>query len=35
MAENIFNKTKPEKNGTLIGNWYEERCLKDFTGEGR
>ena len=35
MVENIFNKTKPEGNGTLVGNWYEERCMKDFTGEGR
>ena len=35
MAENIFNKTKPTGNGTLIGNWYEERSLKDNTGEGR
>ena len=35
MVENIFNKTKPVGHGTLIGNWYEERSMKDFTGEGR
>jgi len=32
---NIFNKKILVKNGTLIGNWYEEEILREKTGEGR
>ena len=32
---NIFNKTVLAKNGTLERNWFEERTLRDITGEGR
>jgi hypothetical protein len=32
---NIFNKTVLVKNGTLIGNWYEEEVLRKISGEGR
>lgn len=32
---NIFNKNILSKNGTLIENWFEERILRDATGEGR
>ena len=32
---NIFNKTVLAKNGTLVGNWYEEEVLRSKTGEGR
>lgn len=35
MAENIFNKSTYNGNGTLIGNWQEERDLRSFTGQGR
>ena len=35
MAENIFNKFGGKTHGTLIGNWQEERELKDFTGTSR
>ena len=35
MAENIFNKSTYNGNGTLIGNWQEERDLRSFTGHGR
>ncbi len=35
MSSNIFNKHLPEGKGTLDGNWYEERALRDFTGVGR
>lgn len=35
MAENIFNKTGGKTHGTLIGNWQEERDLRDFTGTAR
>jgi hypothetical protein len=34
MAEGIYNKYHKAR-GTLIGNWYEERSLRDFTGVGR
>ena len=32
---NIFNKKVLVKNGTLIGNWYEEEIIREKTGEGR
>ena len=37
MVEAAFNKVgaRPGHHGTLIGNWQEERDLRDFTGEGR
>jgi len=38
MADFRFNKTREGKQvggGTLIGNWQEERDLRDFTGVGR
>jgi len=33
--ENIYNKVYHVPKGTLIGNWYEEQCLRDKTNEGR
>ena len=33
--ENIYNKIYHVPKGTLIGNWYEEQCLRDKTNEGR
>jgi hypothetical protein len=35
MTESIYNKKLVGGNGTLIGNWQEERSIRDFTGEGR
>ncbi len=35
MSEGIFNKHLGEGKGTLVGNWYEERSLRDATGIGR
>jgi len=39
MADFRFNKLRENKGekggGTLIGNWQEERDLRDFTGVGR
>jgi hypothetical protein len=37
MVEAAYNKTigNSRGNGTLIGNWLEERDLRLFTGEGR
>ena len=32
---NIYNKIYHVPNGTLIGNWYEEQCLRNKTNEGR
>ena len=32
---NIYNKIYHYPNGTLEDNWYEERCLRDKTNEGR
>ena len=32
---NIFNKKVLVKNGTLIGNWFEEQVLNEVSGEGR
>ena len=34
-TSNIYNKFYHNPNGTLIGNWYEEQCLRNDTGEGR
>ena len=31
----IYNKVYHVPNGTLIGNWYEEQCLRNKTNEGR
>ena len=33
--ENIYNKVFHVPKGTLIGNWYEEECLRNKTNEGR
>ena len=36
MVDSAFNKYRGKTgHGTLIGNWQEERDLRDFTGEGR
>ncbi|CDW88912.1 UNKNOWN [Stylonychia lemnae] len=35
MVEGIYNKGLSKGKGTLMGNWYEERSLRDFTGVGR
>ena len=35
MVEGIYNKGLDKGKGTLVGNWYEERSLRDFTGVGR
>lgn len=36
MVDSAFNKFRGKQgHGTLIGNWQEERDLRDFTGEGR
>ena len=35
MVEGIYNKGLNRGKGTLVGNWYEERSLRDFTGVGR
>lgn len=35
MAEGIYNKGLNQGKGTLIGNWYEERSMREFTGVGR
>ena len=36
MVDSAFNKFRGKTgHGTLIGNWQEERDLRDFTGEGR
>lgn len=32
---NIYNKRILVPNQTLIGNWYEEQCLREKTKEGR
>lgn len=32
---NIYNKFFHNQNGTLIGNWYEEECLRKETDENR
>jgi hypothetical protein len=35
MAESIYNKKLDTGKGTLVGNWQEERELREFTGAGR
>lgn len=30
-----YNKFTGEKQGILVGNWNEERSLREFTGVGR
>jgi hypothetical protein len=37
FSDDAFNKflTDPARAGTLVGNWYEERSIRDATGEGR
>lgn len=37
FSDDAYNKylTDPGKGGTLIGNWFEERGLREATGEGR
>jgi len=35
MVESAFNKYSKSGHGTLVGNWLEERELRDFTGQGR
>ena len=37
MVDAAYNKHigGSRGNGTLIGNWLEERDLRSFTGEGR
>jgi hypothetical protein len=35
MVEGIYNKGLDKGKGTLVGNWFEERSLRDFTGVGR
>jgi len=35
MIEGAYNKGCGGGNGTLVGNWQEERSLREFTGVGR
>ena len=37
MVEGLYNKHTAGGgvNGTLIGNWQEERAMREFTGVGR
>jgi hypothetical protein len=38
MASSIeasYNKFTESGKGTLVGNWNEERSLREFTGVGR
>jgi hypothetical protein len=35
MSEGIYNKRLDNGKGTLVGNWQEERELREFTGAGR
>ena len=30
-----YNKFTKNSQGTLVGNWFEERVLRDMTGYGR
>jgi hypothetical protein len=30
-----YNKFTKSGKGTLVGNWAEERALREFTGVGR
>jgi len=34
-TEAAYNKFTAQGRGTLIGNWAEERSLREFTGVGR
>jgi hypothetical protein len=34
-TEAAFNKYTAQGKGTLVGNWAEERSLREFTGVGR
>ena len=34
-AEAAYNKYTNKGNGSLVGNWNEERSLREFTGVGR
>lgn len=34
-AEAAYNKYTQNGNGSLVGNWNEERSLREFTGVGR
>jgi hypothetical protein len=34
-TEASFNKFTSQGKGTLIGNWAEERSMREFTGVGR
>lgn len=34
-TEAAYNKFTTQGRGTLIGNWAEERSLREFTGVGR
>lgn len=34
-TEASYNKNTVGSNGTLVGNWAEERTLREFTGVGR
>jgi hypothetical protein len=33
--EASYNKFTANGKGTLVGNWAEERTLREFTGVGR
>lgn len=35
MVDAAYNKHTKGGHGTLVGNWQEERDLRNFTGEGR
>merc|ERR1719262_2198476 len=37
FTDDAYNKKilKPEVGGTLVGNWLEERSIREATGEGR
>lgn len=35
FADDAYNKYVNEGPGTLVGNWFEERSIRDVTGEGR
>merc|ERR1719498_1601329 len=37
FSDDAYNKylSDPTRGGTLIGNWFEERSIREATGEGR
>jgi len=37
FSDDAYNKflTDPGRGGTLVGNWFEERSIREATGEGR